>query len=589
MNNYHLTIFGLLSIFFIVGTGFTQIEAIWPDPMPLEEPYFVDQDTTVDVSSLNLGVAAGYQTWVFTNTIAGEITQSDWLEVEGTPYDTAFTEADWVEHFWQYAPRIEFNVQEDWKITVLAQMVEMFRYHNHQEDWIRTLGMGFDYDLMWGAPYVYDAPSFYYPETLTVSTDPWLEMYSFETKLLALFPSTVTDSTWIEVDAWGELTIPAGTFNCIRIKRHEFRNIYVQAFDTTAQLETYTYTWFTEGYQPLLSISAQAIHSDTIQIANLLSRFKGYTENQIHSYALPPDETISPGDTVTLTISVDMNSLSNPDDKLGSFSGSLSWDTSILTYSSNSGIISGFTGIVNVEDSLISFNGANPSGMNGAFYVLAVSFEATAEGTTDLDLNYSAMAAATTFQNLLPDLIIHDGQVSVEQVEDVTLTMAVNSTEGGTTDPEVGNHEYPMGTEVGIEASPNIGYNFSHWEGNVTDTNDSSTTVIMDTDKALTAYFTMNPAVEIHSYASPSDEMISLGDTVTVTLSVDMSAASAPDDKLGSFSGSLTWDSSILAYIRNSGILSGFSGMVNPASSTLGFNGANPSGAGGNFDILQCG
>ncbi|NQT25099.1 T9SS type A sorting domain-containing protein [candidate division KSB1 bacterium] len=279
MNNRNLALFGLLGVFFVVGIGHTQIEAIWPNPMLLDEPYFVDQDTTVDVSSLNLGVAAGNQTWVFADTMTGEITQSGWLEVEGTPYDTAFTEADWVEHFIQYAPLIEFNVREDWKITVPAQLVEMFRYHRQEEGWIRTLGMGFTYDLMWGAPYVYDAPSFFYPETLTASTDPWLEMYSFETKLLALFPSTVTDSTWIEVDAWGELTIPAGTFDCIRIKRHEFRNIYIAAFDTSARLETYTYTWFTQDFQPLLSISAQATRGDTIEVADLVSRSQGFRQD----------------------------------------------------------------------------------------------------------------------------------------------------------------------------------------------------------------------------------------------------------------------------------------------------------------------
>jgi len=279
MNSLNLKTFALIGIVFLAVTGHAQIEAIWPNPMLLDEPYFVDQDTTVDVSSLNLGVAAGNQTWVFMDTLAQDTTQSDWLKVEGTPYDTAFTEADWVEHFIQYAPNIVFTVREDLVVDVPEEFIEMYRYHKREEGWIRTLGMGFQYDLMWGAPYEYDTPSYFYPETLNVTTEPWLEKYSFETRLLALFPSTVTDSTWIEVDAWGELTIPAGTFDCIRVKRHEFRNIYIAAFDTSAQLATYTYTWFTHDYQPVMSVSSQATHSDTIEIANLISRIQSVTED----------------------------------------------------------------------------------------------------------------------------------------------------------------------------------------------------------------------------------------------------------------------------------------------------------------------
>lgn len=287
MNTHYFKAFILIGTCILVGTGSAQIEAIWPDPMVLNDPFEVEQDTTIDVSALNLGTASGGQAWVFTDTLDADTSQSEWIAVSGTPYDTAFAEADYVEHFWQFAPHISFAVREDWIIDVPAQMVEMFRYHKKEPDWVRTLGMGFQYDLMWGAPYVYDAPSFFYPETLSISTEPWLEMYSFETNLVAFIPSVVTDSTWIEVDAWGELSIPAGTFDCIRVKRHEFRKIYVTALDTSATLETYTYTWFNQEFQPILSISSQATRGDTLETANLVTRFKGVPEDTTSSVCDP--------------------------------------------------------------------------------------------------------------------------------------------------------------------------------------------------------------------------------------------------------------------------------------------------------------
>ncbi len=69
------------------------------------------------------------------------------------------------------------------------------------------------------------------------------------------------------------------------------------------------------------------------------------------------------------------------------------------------------------------------------------------------------------------------------------LTMAVNPGGGGTTNPAVGTHTYPQNEVVGITATPNVGYVFSSWSGDVADPNSASTTVTMDTDQSVTANF----------------------------------------------------------------------------------------------------
>jgi hypothetical protein len=148
---------------------------------------------------------------------------------------------------------------------------------------------------------------------------------------------------------------------------------------------------------------------------NVTANFSTVTGN-VASAATPSDDTLTAGESVVVTINVDMSGMDAPDNKLGSFTGSLAWDPAILAYDSYSGPLAGFTGAVNtgnVGSGQLSFNGANATGATGNIETFEFTFHAIGPGTSDLDLEYSAMAAATTFTNLLPLLTITDGQVTV--------------------------------------------------------------------------------------------------------------------------------------------------------------------------------
>ena len=75
-----------------------------------------------------------------------------------------------------------------------------------------------------------------------------------------------------------------------------------------------------------------------------------------------------------------------------------------------------------------------------------------------------------------------------------TLTMAVNPTGGGITNPVVGDHPgYTDNQVVSISATPVTGYHFVNWTGDdVADSNLASTTVTMDANKTVTANFDLN-------------------------------------------------------------------------------------------------
>ncbi len=95
------------------------------------------------------------------------------------------------------------------------------------------------------------------------------------------------------------------------------------------------------------------------------------------------------------------------------------------------------------------------------------------------------------------------------------LTISVEGE--GTTDPSAGNNSYAYGTQVNLTATPDEGWYFSHWSGNVTAGNETNAniTIVMDGDKNITAHFyeIVPPSVEI---TSPYDGEEFDTDTVTV-------------------------------------------------------------------------
>ena len=68
-------------------------------------------------------------------------------------------------------------------------------------------------------------------------------------------------------------------------------------------------------------------------------------------------------------------------------------------------------------------------------------------------------------------------------------TLTINKTGQGTVTPDVGDHDYNAGTVVDLTATPVEGWTFDGWDGNVADSDDSTTTTTMNSDKSVTAMF----------------------------------------------------------------------------------------------------
>lgn len=118
-----------------------------------------------------------------------------------------------------------------------------------------------------------------------------------------------------------------------------------------------------------------------------------------------------------------------------------------------------------------------------------------------------------------------------------TYTLTMSSTAGGSVTPAVGAHTYAAGTVVNLTATPDAGYRFVNWTGNVANVNAATTTITMNSDQSVTANFALGvfidnvpdtnwTAANPPNYCAPLamvnilgywDEVIGLGNAQNVT------------------------------------------------------------------------
>jgi PKD repeat protein len=132
------------------------------------------------------------------------------------------------------------------------------------------------------------------------------------------------------------------------------------------------------------------------------------------------------------TVQVDISQ--NPE-RLGSFTGRLDY-SSRLSFLAASPILSDFTGNVVVDEinRRIDFNGARPAGRNGVVDLLILEFAITGPLNTNafINMSFSAMAAANTFIDLLPQLSVENFDFIIQPqniLGDVNNDGLVNSTD----------------------------------------------------------------------------------------------------------------------------------------------------------------
>jgi uncharacterized repeat protein (TIGR02543 family) len=125
-------------------------------------------------------------------------------------------------------------------------------------------------------------------------------------------------------------------------------------------------------------------------------------------------------------------------------------------------------------------------GVHTYAYGTVVDITATAEDGYAFDYWSGACTGSGACQVTMEE----DKTVTAHFVVTYDLTMGVDPSGGGTTDPVEGVHTYRQNDLVPIEATANPRWVFDNWTGDVADPDSASTTVTMDGNKTVTAHFT---------------------------------------------------------------------------------------------------
>jgi len=109
-----------------------------------------------------------------------------------------------------------------------------------------------------------------------------------------------------------------------------------------------------------------------------------------------------------------------------------------------------------------------------------------------------------------PINVLMDSDHDLEAVfTQVTYTLTITTTTGGTTSPVPGSHVYSSGTNVPVTATPQDGYIFDHWELDGFDVGSANSyTVTMDKEHTLHAVFreASSPPPPVGGRAMPIDK-----------------------------------------------------------------------------------
>jgi len=136
---------------------------------------------------------------------------------------------------------------------------------------------------------------------------------------------------------------------------------------------------------------------------------------------------------------------------------------------------------------LITFSGVETTATTSADgSYSATVIEGWSGEATPNRICYSFTPSSISYSNLTSDQPNQDYTGARIQ-----YTLTINSGDGGTTDPSPGSHDYDCGRLVEITATPDSGYEFSNWSGDVPSgyENDNPLVLTINLDVSLTANF----------------------------------------------------------------------------------------------------
>lgn len=251
-----LMLFGALLPFW----GFSQITSLeWSDFPSLGTKAVVFVDTTGHVP-VTISPGGENQVWDFQMPLSGRENPYEIVLITATPYASSFPEAQWALQSKQWVSLPSGPL-------LIPQPVEGFfsvyyyQKYDVENNTIFGVGVGAEVPPFFTGGYPYASPSIDFPFPITLEKT-WVKKsrYTVMANIHPMtLPVTFSDSSLIEVDATGQLTIPLGTFSCMRfkIKRYvKLSTILLTQPVVLSQDTVIQYEWYAKKVGLVLQISS---------------------------------------------------------------------------------------------------------------------------------------------------------------------------------------------------------------------------------------------------------------------------------------------------------------------------------------------
>jgi hypothetical protein len=173
---------------------------------------------------------------------------------------------------------------------------------------------------------------------------------------------------------------------------------------------------------------------------------------------------------------------------------------------------------------IIQVNGHGSTNPVAGTYSYGEGNEVLVTATADSGWQFDSWSGEVSHPNLPATIVVITGDKTVTaNFSQIMHSLTVEANGNGLVTPETGTHSYAEGTEVTITAIPDSCWRFDGWSGEVADHELATTTIIIDTDKTITANFSqimhsltieangnglVSPETGTHSYAKGTDVTI---------------------------------------------------------------------------------
>jgi len=204
-------------------------------------------------------------------------------------------------------------------------------------------------------------------------------------------------------------------------------------------------------------------------------------------------------------------------------------------------------------------------------YTVAFSWTPSKEGAYRIGAGAYDMAG-----NYPPAKVVN---VTVGAVPTYTLTISVNNSSWGSTNPPPGVYKYTQGQQVTVTATPATGYRFSSWSGDASGTS-TSVTVTMDRNKSILANFEAIPQtynLSVSVYPSGSGTVVDENGATVTTRTVNsgtsllLTAKPNPGYEFSYWSGDASGTSTTVSVTvtKNTSVTANFKEVQAPAGTFL--------------------